>query len=148
MTDQGPAENEENALPLKHEAFARHYLENGGNATEAAKEAGYSPRRAAQTGYDLKQRPEIQARVDQLRDEAWRDFDPAAAVQRLTIEMDEAEYSRDRIRAAELGLRGSGHWAGSEDGPRTQLHLHAGIPVDRLREILGESEGDPTPSAE
>jgi hypothetical protein len=103
----------------------------------------------SQTGYDLKQRPEIQSRVNQFRDEAWRDFDPAAAVQRLMIEMDEAEYSHDRIRAAELGLKGAGHRAGSEDGPRQQLHVYADVTLEELRrweKLIEDGEGDPTPS--
>ncbi len=114
---------ERSELPLKHEEFAHHLFDTG-NASEAARRAGYASTNAAHTGSRLAKRPEIQERVDEIRTEAWADFKPEVAVARLITEMEKAEFSRDRINAAVSALKGSGNWA-SQDGPPTQqLHIH------------------------
>ncbi len=59
-------------LHPKYEAFCRHYAEDG-NATEAAREAGFSYEHAAQQGYRLLKRPDVQARLFEMaaaKDEA------------------------------------------------------------------------------
>lgn len=55
-------------LSPRHERFCELYVRTG-IATAAAEGAGYSPRRAKQTGHELLQRPDIQARLEQLRGE-------------------------------------------------------------------------------
>ncbi len=49
-----------------HESFSIHYA-GGVSQTEAAKRAGYSPKTAHNTGSRLARRPEIKARVEELR---------------------------------------------------------------------------------
>lgn len=41
--------------------FANLYIANGGNATQAAKDAGYSPKTAYRTGADLLKEPQVRA---------------------------------------------------------------------------------------
>lgn len=55
-------------LTLRHERFCELYVRTG-VASAAAEGAGFSPRRAKQTGHELLQRPEILARIEQLRGE-------------------------------------------------------------------------------
>ncbi len=71
--DAAPARPGPAALPAangtlnrKQESFCRHYAATD-NAAEAARLAGYSERSARQTGHDLLQRPDIQARVQAIR---------------------------------------------------------------------------------
>jgi len=52
-------------LHPKHEAFCRKYNARG-NATEAARDAGYSYENSASQGYRLLKKPEIQARLAEL----------------------------------------------------------------------------------
>jgi len=51
------------ALSEQQEAFAVSFARNGGNATEAAKEAGYSEHTARQQGSRLKAQPLVQQRI-------------------------------------------------------------------------------------
>lgn len=50
----------------KHERFCQEYLVDF-NATQAAKRAGYSPRTAGSQAHDLLKKPEIQARLAELK---------------------------------------------------------------------------------
>ena len=52
-------------LTPQQEQFAVEYATNGGNATEAAKTAGYSERTAAQQGHRLSRLPHVQQRIAQ-----------------------------------------------------------------------------------
>lgn len=57
----------------KWERFAWAYVnETDGNATEAAKIAGSTAKKAGQAGYELLKYPEIQERIKELRDERWK----------------------------------------------------------------------------
>jgi phage terminase small subunit len=44
-------------------AFAKHYVANGGSATDAAKAAGYSEKNAAQLGWQQLQKPNVLAAI-------------------------------------------------------------------------------------
>jgi phage terminase small subunit len=52
-------------LKLRHEKFVEYYLANGGNATQAAKDAGYSPNPGSlrTLGSWLLKKPEVQERI-------------------------------------------------------------------------------------
>lgn len=56
-------------LTPKQKKFVDNYV-NSGNASEAAREAGYSPKTAAHTGYENLQKPQIQAEIRARMDEA------------------------------------------------------------------------------
>lgn len=56
------------ALKLRHERFCRSYLECA-NATVAARNAGYAPMSARNTGYRLLRRPAILERLRELQHE-------------------------------------------------------------------------------
>ena len=101
---------------------------------EAARLAGYSPRRAKETASELMARPSIRQAVEARRSDVLREarYDAVSSVLRLVDEQEHAERSRDRIRAAELLLKLDGHF---RDGP-TQQHLHlSGISVGDLRQM-------------
>jgi phage terminase small subunit len=51
--------NKGSKLNLRQQAFVVEYLKNGGNATQAALAAGYSPKTAYSQGHDLLKKPEI-----------------------------------------------------------------------------------------
>lgn len=53
------------ALNAKQEAFCRSFAGHG-NATRAAKEAGYSPKTAYSQGFDLLKKPEVRARIETI----------------------------------------------------------------------------------
>ena len=80
----------------RHEAFCQEYAACG-NATEAAREVGYEYEHAANQGYRLLRRPDIQARLEEIKSEveAWeaeRDAERAARRARLaTMRATEAE---------------------------------------------------------
>ena len=59
-------------LTPKREAFAKNFIENGGNATDAAKKAGYSARTAYSTGNRLLKNDEIRAYIAEKQSEIER----------------------------------------------------------------------------
>ena len=71
-------------LTLKQRAFVLHYVDNGGNATQAAKAAGYKANDnhvAAEVGYENLIKPEIQQAIQALLDKAR--LTPATATLKL-----------------------------------------------------------------
>ena len=58
-------------LTQKQKAFAQAYFENGHNATEAARTAGYSERTAAAQGSRLAKQEKVRERVRELETEAF-----------------------------------------------------------------------------
>jgi phage terminase small subunit len=57
----------EKKLTPKESAFVEHYVSNGGNATAAAKQAGYSEKTAAEIGYENLNKPHIMQYLCQLQ---------------------------------------------------------------------------------
>ena len=55
-------------LKPKQARFCREYIENGGNATQAAISAGYAPKAAAQTGNENLRKPHIAEYIRELTD--------------------------------------------------------------------------------
>ena len=53
-------------LTPKQQAFCEEYIANGGNATEAAISAGYSPKTAYSIGSENLTKPEIRERIEAL----------------------------------------------------------------------------------
>lgn len=97
-------------MNLKQRRFAEYFSETG-NATEAAKRAGYSEKTAYSQGQRLLKNAEIAQRVRDLNAQA-ADIRVASATEAkaLLSDMmkDPDQKSSDRIRAAELLLRSSG----------------------------------------
>lgn len=58
-------------LNVRQQKFAEAYADHG-NATRAAKEAGYSERSAHAQGCDLLKHPDVRAYIDAVRTERWR----------------------------------------------------------------------------
>jgi len=102
-----------------------------GNATRAAESAGYSPRRARQTGWDLLQLPHINDRLEQLR---------TAVSERTAIEVDDvlrefwAIHTADPAELIEYRRTCCRHCHGANhDHQRTQREL------DRARKAWDEA---------
>ena len=57
-----PEKPQETPLTPRHEAFCQYFV-LGGNATYAARAAGYAPKSCNNQGYRLMRRPRIRARV-------------------------------------------------------------------------------------
>ena len=57
------------AISEQQEKFAEAYACNGGNAADAAREAGYSAKTAKEQGFALIRKPHVLARVRELLDE-------------------------------------------------------------------------------
>jgi len=51
-------------LTVKQDAFVKRYLLNGGNATNAALEAGYSANTASEMGYENLSKPQIKEAIE------------------------------------------------------------------------------------
>lgn len=61
-------------LTLKQDAFVKQYLLNGGNATQAAIDAGYSEKTAKVIGSENLTKPDIQALIQKHQSKAEDDF--------------------------------------------------------------------------
>lgn len=72
-------------LTPKQEAFKDEYIKNGGNATQAAKAAGYAESRAAVTGHELVRNSKISESIaeqmEQIKKEQHRDIMSLAEIQ-------------------------------------------------------------------
>ena len=90
-------------LGARHSLFVAEYLTDL-NATQAAIRAGYSVRRARQTGFDLLQIPHVAAAVAAAQGQKIRrvEITADAILARLDALADGAERDSDKIRANEL----------------------------------------------
>ena len=90
-------------LGARHSLFVAEYLTDL-NATQAAIRAGYSVRRARQTGFDLLQIPHVAAAVAAAQGQRIKRVEITAGriLERLDALADGAERDSDKIRANEL----------------------------------------------
>jgi len=90
-------------LGARHSLFVAEYLTDL-NATQAAIRAGYSVRRARQTGFDLLQIPHVAAAVAAAQGQKIKRVEITAGriLERLDALADGAERDSDKIRANEL----------------------------------------------
>lgn len=89
----------------KQQAFIQHYIANGGNGTQAAISAGYSPKGAGVQAHELLRMEKIQKRLQPKRDEEKErlGLDADWIVSRLMKEAGDPENSEAaRVRALEL----------------------------------------------
>ena len=95
-------------LNLKQEKFCQAYVMYR-NATEAAKAAGYSDVSAHTQGHRLKQRPEINERIEELEKELETRIDVIAEVENQYNYAKSAGHTNSAIKALELlsRIRGS-----------------------------------------
>jgi len=123
--------------------FVVAYVANGGNATSAAKTAGYSLRTAGKIGSKLVRNPHVQ---DAIRREQRRVLNgdlatKALGVLKAIMENEEAPAGA-RVDAAKTVLDRAGLIAprlavtGDDDVPLTQL------PIAELRKIIASGEGE------
>jgi len=61
-------------LTTKQDKFVKAYLLNGGNATQAAIDAGYSPNTASEIGYENLNKPQIKAEIEKHQKAANKKF--------------------------------------------------------------------------
>lgn len=63
------------AAAAKRKIFVEAYIANGGNATEAAKSAGYSEKTAGSMGHELLKRPEISSEIEKRAQETAKKYE-------------------------------------------------------------------------
>lgn len=68
------ASSSKSAAAKRRVLFAEAYLANGGNATDAAKKAGFSERTAYSQGHDLLKHPEVKALIAERQEELTRKY--------------------------------------------------------------------------
>ena len=88
-------------LNLKQEKFCQAYVMYR-NATEAAKAAGYSDTSAHTQGHRLKQRPEINERIEELEKELETRIDVIAEVENQYNYAKNAGHTNSAIKALEV----------------------------------------------
>lgn len=97
-------------MNLKQRRFAEYFSETG-NATEAAKRAGYSPRTAASIGSENLRKPELLAYIRELQDQAAAPRIASLLQVKAHVSdvlRDPSEATGARLKAAELLLKSSG----------------------------------------
>ncbi|WP_417724577.1 terminase small subunit [Salipiger sp.] len=101
----------------KHERFCHEYVSSAvqgvrGNGTKAAIEAGYSRKTAGQQAFDLLKKPEISARVSELREGVLKALDLSAvdvARRYALIAMADPNELSSVVRGACRHCHGAGH---------------------------------------
>ena len=117
-TFEPDAPRQQQAKPLnpRHEAFCQYFV-LGGNATYAARSAGYAPQSCNNQGYRLMRRPRIRARVAAIRCELARVYGLDAHVllgklEALYQRANEDHHFHAAVRAVEAQARIAGHLPG------------------------------------
>ncbi len=108
-----PGTQQETPLNPRHEAFCQYFV-LGGNATYAARTAGFAPKSCKNQGYRLMRRPRIRARVAAIRSELARAYGLDAHVllgklEALYQRAVEDNYVHAGVRAVEAQARIAGH---------------------------------------
>ena len=86
-------------LSQRKRTFALHCVTNLGNKAKAAREAGYSHKRARQQGYEMAQDPDIQVLIEELSKFSVDDITEETIKQGILKEALTADASRDRHNA-------------------------------------------------
>ena len=107
---------QEKPLNPRHEAFCQYFV-LGGNATYAARSAGYAPQSCNNQGYRLMRRPRIRARVAAIRSELAHAYGLDAHVLLGKLEALYQRAVEDNcvhagVRAVEAQARIAGHLQG------------------------------------
>ena len=97
---------------MRHELFARAYISNYGNRTQAARDAGYSPQTAAKQGSRL-----------------WNDDRVRARIKELSADLDESTL--DRMEDTKAAIYRQAWILASSDNPKA-----AAAAVQALRLIM------------
>ena len=100
----------ENRLTAKQEKFVENYLSNGGNATQAARNAGYSEKTANEQGSQNLAKLSIQERVRARVAEAGVQTNEVIGTLVSQMRADIAEILPDNPIVAAASARGVSHW--------------------------------------
>ncbi len=132
--------------PRKVDAFIAAYARHG-NATQAAKDAGYSERSARQQGGELMTKPDVSARCAESRNAYLAEQEDDKKRQRRML----VEAADDAIRALQAVVRGgdaSGRGAVARVSAATAILDRAGHkPVDESKIDHRSADGSMTPKA-
>lgn len=119
------------ALTEKQELFCQRYLIDF-NATQAAKDAGYSEATAYSTGWENLRKPEIQQRISEIRQHTGKNFNITR--ERLAQELAKIAFADVRMIFNEDGsLKRVDEW------PDDIAAVIAGVDTDEIWEGRGES---------
>ena len=123
-------------LNEKQEKFAQAYVLNH-NATDAAKNAGYSTRSAYNQGYRLLQEPEVIERIEELSREMKTSVDVISEIEDQYAYAKAEGHTNSAIKALELLSRVRGNVA--DDGNRAGREELTTMIVACLQ-VLGKEE--------
>jgi len=121
-----------------HKAFVVEYAANGGNATAAAKEAGYSERSAAELGRKLLTKPHVRDAVNQELRALQHKGGAVALHALLTMTADEGTGAAARFSAAKALLEFAGLGRASDQGSINSEGATGSGEVIDYRAFLGE----------
>ena len=126
---------------LKQVRFAREYVSNGGNATRAAIESGYSPQTARGMAHENLSKPQVQELIEDFQKQV-ADAALISPESVATSLMEEAKGKEDSTASSRIqALKVLTDFVGSFDKNRQQVHHSGGIDLsdksdDELKQIL------------
>lgn len=128
----------------RHITFAREYLTNGQNATQAAIAAGYTPSAAAKAGYRLKQLDHVRSILDSARIEALESakVDTDWVTERLRLEAETAKTDSARVKALELLGRITGAYAPERQDVTVEQHGFWSVAAGQVDASSGDEDED------
>lgn len=116
----------------KQEQFCQNYILHR-NATQAAKDAGYSEASAYNQGYRLLQEDAIQERILELQNEMSTDIDVISEIEKQYEVARNAGHGTTALKALELLSRVRGNNSDSEEISEESLELE----ITKLMEVIG-----------
>ena len=116
-----PAKREGQLTQLERN-FVREFVANGGNASQAARDAGYSVKQAGKTGYELLAKPQIRGLIE----EASRRHELAAFDHTKLTRLDVVKMALEGVE----GAKRDADWNAYQKGVDLIARLHGYI-VDR-----------------
>lgn len=110
-------------LTPKQDAFVKAYLLNGGNAMQAAIDAGYSKKTAGEIGYENLNKPQIKKAIEEHQKKA------------------ESDFIWSKQKKLEL-LQKIANVASSEDGEKGMINMQSAIAAIKEHNLM---QGDNAP---
>jgi len=116
----------------KQEEFCQNYILHR-NATQAAKDAGYSESSAHNQGYRLLKETEVQERIEELQNEMSTDIDVISEIEKQYEVARNAGHGTTALKALELLSRVRGNNSDSEEISAESLELE----IIRIMHVIG-----------
>jgi len=111
-------------LNEKQEKFAQKFVVSG-NATQSAKDSGYSPTSAKVTGHKLLHNPKIQERIEELKSELTTSYDVVKELEDQYAYAKSHGHTNSALKALEMLSRIRGNTASNVE--MSEEAIHAGL---------------------